>query len=96
MKAVLEETEGNITMSKGGMSNIEMPSFLNRTMGKVTMKIGLEEKDLSEWDKLGKTIQIDFNHVSDNLKWDDLFPERIDELEENDFPTCPQIPMPDF
>ncbi|KAM0968426.1 hypothetical protein ACFX2A_017079 [Malus domestica] len=68
-------------------------------MGNGTMKIGLvnmEEKDLSEWDKLGKTIQFHFNHVSDNLKWDDLFPERIDELEENDFPTCPQIPMPDF
>ena len=51
---------------------------------------------MSEWDKLGKTIQIHFNHVSDNLKWDDLLPERVDELEENDFPTCPQIPMPDF
>ncbi|XP_070682335.1 UDP-glucuronate:xylan alpha-glucuronosyltransferase 2-like [Malus domestica] len=96
MKSVLEETKGNIPRPKGSMSKIEVPSFLNGTMGKGMMKfamVNMDEYDLSEWDKLGKTIPIHFNHISDNIKWDDLFPTWIDEEEESDVPTCPKIPM---
>jgi hypothetical protein len=34
--------------------------------------------------------------VSEFFKWPDLFPEWIDEEEETDVPSCPEIPMPDF
>ncbi|KAM1013212.1 hypothetical protein ACFX13_043965 [Malus domestica] len=95
---VLEEIKDNKSRPKANMSKLEVPSFLNETMGK-GMKIGMvnmDENDLSEWDKYGKTIPIRFDQVSDNFKWDDLFPEWIDEEEESDVPTCPEIPMPDF
>lgn len=94
MKAVLEEK----TASNRKLNRREKPSFLN-DLGSRGMKIGvinMEDEDLSEWATHGETIHVSFEHVSDLFKWKDLFPEWIDEEEEIDGPSCPEIPMPDF
>ncbi|OVA10463.1 Glycosyl transferase [Macleaya cordata] len=97
MKAVLE-TESKV---KRKMVKRERPSFLmsKKLMGK-RMKIGMvnmEDEDVSDWKDMGGEIRhVSFEKVSKNFEWKDLFPEWIDEEEENDSPTCPEIPMPDF
>ncbi|XP_051151021.1 UDP-glucuronate:xylan alpha-glucuronosyltransferase 2-like isoform X2 [Andrographis paniculata] len=63
------------------------------------MKIGvvnMEEEDMSEWEAIGEVIPVPFQKVSPAMEWKDLFPEWIDEEEETDGPSCPEIPMPDF
>ncbi|XP_074558512.1 UDP-glucuronate:xylan alpha-glucuronosyltransferase 2-like [Curcuma longa] len=45
---------------------------------------------------VGRRIPVTFERVSSNLRWEDLFPEWIDEDEENEEPSCSEIPMPDF
>lgn len=45
---------------------------------------------------VGRRIPVTFERVSSNLRWEDLFPEWIDEDEENEEPSCPEIPMPDL
>ncbi|KAL5558866.1 hypothetical protein UlMin_035077 [Ulmus minor] len=99
LKVVLEENnETNFPRKlKANRSKLEVPCFLEE-MGK-KMKIGmvnLEEEDLSEWVRIGESRDIEFERVSELFKWEDLFPEWIDEEEESDVPTCPEIPMPDF
>ncbi|KAJ9186732.1 hypothetical protein P3X46_002275 [Hevea brasiliensis] len=98
MKAVLEETAINTPKPRGNMTKIEVPSFM-KNMGK-GMKIGMvnmdEDDDVSDWKKHGETIPIHFERVSEYFKWKDLFPEWIDEEEENEGMSCPEIPMPDF
>lgn len=108
MKAVLEETEPNFPKPKRNGTKLEMPSFLHDQIseGKMKLKkinigiVNMEEEDLSEWNtQLGgevRAITIEFEQVSELFKWDDLFPEWIDEEEESDVPTCPEIPMPDL
>nr|CAD1822553.1 unnamed protein product [Ananas comosus var. bracteatus] len=41
-------------------------------------------------------VNVDFERVHPNFKWADLFPEWIDEEEENEGASCPEVPMPDF
>ncbi|KAJ4842846.1 UDP-glucuronate:xylan alpha-glucuronosyltransferase 2 [Turnera subulata] len=99
MKAILEETnhQGNAPKSKGNVTKVEVPGFMN-DMGK-RLKIGMvnmDEDDVSDWKLHGETIHVHFERVSEFFKWEDLFPEWIDEEEETDVPTCPEIPMPDF
>ncbi|GFP92983.1 UDP-glucuronate:xylan alpha-glucuronosyltransferase 2 [Phtheirospermum japonicum] len=75
----------------------EKPNFLN-TIGK-EMKIGMinmETEDVSEWESVGEMRHISFEHVSKSLEWKHLFPEWIDEEEEVDGPSCPDIPMPNL
>nr|DAD41309.1 TPA_asm: hypothetical protein HUJ06_015633 [Nelumbo nucifera] len=93
-KAELEET---LPQQKRRMVRRERPSFFSE-MGR-GMKIGMvnmEDEDTSEWESIGKTIRINFERVSRYMEWKDLFPEWIDEEEENEGPLCPEIPMPDF
>ncbi|XP_042485719.1 UDP-glucuronate:xylan alpha-glucuronosyltransferase 2 isoform X2 [Macadamia integrifolia] len=94
MKAVLEETT---LKGKSKILKREKPSFLSE-MGRVR-KIGMvnmDGKGVSEWKGFGKFIPVHFERVSEYLEWKDLFPEWIDEEEESDVSTCPEIPMPDF
>lgn len=49
-----------------------------------------------DWQSIGNATAIEFERVSDNFEWKDLFPEWIDEEEENEGTSCPEIPMPDF
>ncbi|KAJ8772380.1 hypothetical protein K2173_027557 [Erythroxylum novogranatense] len=44
----------------------------------------------------GETVPVHFDRVSEQFKWEDLFPEWIDEEEESDVPSCPELPMPEF
>lgn len=44
----------------------------------------------------GDAVRVGFDHVSDVFQWSDLFPEWIDEEEEDSVPTCPDLPMPDL
>ncbi|KAL5061000.1 hypothetical protein RYX36_032604, partial [Vicia faba] len=39
-------------------------------------------------------VPIHFDHVDENLKWNDFFPEWIDEEEKVHKPKCPNMPMP--
>lgn len=94
MKLVLEETQAK---PKGNLRKIEMPNFINE-MGK-GMKLGMvnmDDMDVSEWNTHSETIPIKFEKVSELFEWKDLFPEWIDEEEDADVATCPEIPMPDF
>ena len=97
MKAVLEEPQLKSRRAKQNATKIEVPSFFGE-MGK-GMKIGMvnmQEDDVSEWSTLGETSHVYFEKVSQFFNWTDLFPEWIDEEEETDVPSCPEIPMPEF
>lgn len=97
MKAVLEEPQLKSRRAKQNATKIEVPSFFGE-MGK-GMKIGMvnmQEDDVSEWSTFGETSQVYFERVSHFFNWTDLFPEWIDEEEETDVPSCPEIPMPEF
>ncbi|KAK6130881.1 hypothetical protein DH2020_035356 [Rehmannia glutinosa] len=92
MKSMLEEPNKSKELIKR-----EKPSFLSG-IGR-GMKIGMvniDDEDVFEWKPHGEIIRVSFEQVSDVLEWKDLFPEWIDEEEEIDGPSCPEIPMPDF
>ncbi|KAK4481506.1 hypothetical protein RD792_012406, partial [Penstemon davidsonii] len=87
----------NIVKIRRELIKREKPSFLNETKG--GMRIGMvnmDDEDVSEWKSHGQIIPISFEKVSMLFKWKDLYPEWIDEEEEIDGPSCPEIPMPDF
>lgn len=88
----------NETESKN-VTKLEVPSFMDEITSGGRMKIGMvnmEEYNVSEWRRYGEIISVGVEKVSELFKWSDLFPEWIDEEEENDSPSCPEIPMPDF
>ncbi|KDO38831.1 hypothetical protein CISIN_1g0374632mg, partial [Citrus sinensis] len=41
-----------------------------------------------------ETVHVRFDHVGEDKKWEDFFPEWIDEDHKWGPPTCPDIPMP--
>ncbi|KAE9586812.1 putative glucuronosyltransferase [Lupinus albus] len=97
MKAVLEEPQVKLHRPKKNATKIKVPSFFSE-LGK-GLKIGMvnmDEDDVSEWSLHGKTILVSFERVSQFFNWTDLFPEWIDEEEESDVPSCPEIPMPEY
>ncbi|KAL4196894.1 hypothetical protein AMTRI_Chr04g248590 [Amborella trichopoda] len=58
--------------------------------------VNLNSKERVRFTKSAReAVEIKFERVSSQLEWTDLFPEWIDEEEENDGPSCPEIPMPD-
>lgn len=106
MKAVVEDKHSE-RLSHG--TKIEAPRFLKEIQvgssgsiapGGNRKRIGMinmDEDDVSEWEPLGDTVPIRFDRVSDLFEWTDLFPEWINEAEEeSDVPLCPEIPMPGF
>ncbi|KAL2933010.1 UDP-glucuronate:xylan alpha-glucuronosyltransferase 2 [Bienertia sinuspersici] len=101
MKAVLEEQGGGkvISPEKKAIVRREKPKIL-KDMGIRGMTIGalnMEDEDLSEWEVEGdRIIKIPFEKVSELFEWKHLFPEWIDEEEENEGYVCPEIPMPSF
>ncbi|KAG8654754.1 UDP-glucuronate:xylan alpha-glucuronosyltransferase 2 isoform X2 [Manihot esculenta] len=97
MKAVLEEAKIHKPKPRGNTTKLEVPSFMKKMGNKVKIgMVNIDEDDVSEWKLHGETIQIHFERVSENFKWEHLFPEWIDEEEELEGPSCPEIPMPDF
>ncbi|KAG5389794.1 hypothetical protein BRARA_H01273 [Brassica rapa] len=82
-------------------TKLEAPSFmeeiLTRGLGKTKIgMVNMEEADLTQWKRYGETNHIHFDRVSKLFTWHDLFPEWIDEEEDHEVPTCPEIPMPDL
>ncbi|XP_047326590.1 UDP-glucuronate:xylan alpha-glucuronosyltransferase 2 [Impatiens glandulifera] len=67
---------------------------------KGNMKIGMinmEDEDLKEWEQYAEMITIEYDKVSELFEWKHLFPEWIDEEQENEGGyICPEIPMPIF
>lgn len=98
MKAALDEPQANPQRQKNkSAKKIEVPSFFSK-LGE-RMKIGMvnmKENDVSNWSTHGERTSVYFERVSQFLNWTDLFPEWIDEEEENDVPSCPEIPMPEY
>lgn len=102
MKQVVKETKEEYIATQHEWLNtstkMEVPSFLEGIILK-GIKIGMvnmEEDDVSEWKRFGQVIPVHFDRVSELFKWEDLFPEWIDEEEETDVPFCPEIPMPEY
>ncbi|XWS64551.1 hypothetical protein CRYUN_Cryun05aG0013800 [Craigia yunnanensis] len=67
--------------------------------GKKKVKVGLvnfndEEIEYKMHGSVVSTVHVHFNHVSKARKWEDFFPEWIDEDQKSGPPTCPEIPMP--
>ncbi|KAK4383431.1 UDP-glucuronate:xylan alpha-glucuronosyltransferase 2 [Sesamum angolense] len=95
-KLMLEEPTK--VSSRRALIKREKPSFLDG-IGR-GMRIGMvnmDDEDVSEWKAHdGQVIHVSYEQVSELLEWKDLFPEWIDEEEEADGPSCPEIPMPDF
>eukprot|EP01018_Ginkgo_biloba_P005559 Gb_33343 [translate_table: standard] len=58
--------------------------------------VNIEEEEAQQWETLGKTTVIKFEQVAEDLTWQDLFPEWIDEEEQYAPPVCPTVPMPDI
>lgn len=62
------------------------------------LKIGLINIDeaaklQSELHGLAETVTIPFERITDDRRWEDFFPEWIDEDERWHRPTCPEIPI---
>ena len=100
MQELIVENQIN-KIDSSNQTKLEAPSFMEEliTRGLGKTKIGMvnmEESDLTQWKRYGETIHIHFERVSKFFSWHDLFPEWIDEEEDTEVPTCPEIPMPDF
>lgn len=98
MKAELESGNGNrVKRPRRGLIKRGSPSFL-KDMG-MGLKIGMvnmEDEEWSEWEQHGHVFPIPFEKVSNLFKWEDIFPEWIDEEEEYSGSSCPEIPMPEW
>ncbi|KAL9236981.1 hypothetical protein vseg_011580 [Gypsophila vaccaria] len=99
MKVVLEKQEDHLSSTTKKKVR-EKPNFLNEMGMKRGMKIGavnMDAEDLSDWEQNGDTIiHVSYDTVSQLFEWKHLFPEWIDEEEENEGYVCPEIPMPNF
>ncbi|CAN6480185.1 unnamed protein product [Victoria cruziana] len=85
----LSETE-----EAAGMEQLE-GSAATRPRMKIAL-INLDSYEIHKWADEGETTVVRFEKVSELLKWEDLFPEWVDEEEADFVPSCPEIPMPDF
>ncbi|GMH23231.1 hypothetical protein Nepgr_025074 [Nepenthes gracilis] len=100
MKAMLEERRGGeqpLIMPKKNEVKTEKPSFMNDIgRGLRIGTVNMDDEDLSEWKIHGDAIKIRYDKVSDLFEWKHLFPEWIDEEQDNEGYLCPEIPMPEF
>ncbi|KAI0507575.1 hypothetical protein KFK09_013701 [Dendrobium nobile] len=79
------------------MAKEVIPSFFSKLPGNSSIAlVNIGEDELLDWKDLGAVTSIEFEQVSENFEWKDIFPEWIDEEEENEGPSCPEMPMPDF
>jgi xylan alpha-glucuronosyltransferase len=87
----------NKVTSEKGMVKEKLPAGFLHFMN-YNVKIGLvnmEEEELRDWGINGQVTTIKFERVSTKFEWKDLFPEWIDEEEDSEGSTCPEVPMPD-
>ncbi|KAL6968873.1 hypothetical protein U1Q18_049194 [Sarracenia purpurea var. burkii] len=76
--------------------NVVAQEFKRRKIkvGLVNMKEGAGQH--GELHGLAETITVDFDRVEEDRRWEDFFPEWIDEDGKWGPPSCPEIPMPRF
>ncbi|GAV58824.1 Glyco_transf_8 domain-containing protein [Cephalotus follicularis] len=57
--------------------------------------LNFNDSEIDEWKQLmpdAETVVLQLNHVSNNMTWESLYPEWIDEEEDFEVPTCPSLP----
>ncbi|KAF5177928.1 UDP-glucuronate:xylan alpha-glucuronosyltransferase [Thalictrum thalictroides] len=78
---------------------------ISKVIGRLTERhvcqgIGLlnfNESETNHWKKLipgAKHVSVHLDYVRNNVTWDSLYPEWIDEEEETEVPVCPSFPKP--
>ncbi|XP_031265943.1 putative UDP-glucuronate:xylan alpha-glucuronosyltransferase 3 [Pistacia vera] len=58
--------------------------------------LNFNDSDIEQWKQLlpdAEHVPLHLDHVSNNITWEVLYPEWIDEEEEFEVPTCPSLPM---
>ncbi|XP_039829714.1 UDP-glucuronate:xylan alpha-glucuronosyltransferase 2-like isoform X2 [Panicum virgatum] len=73
------------------------PAMFDELRGRLRMGlVNIGREDVLALGVEGEAVRVDLERVSDVFRWSDLFPEWIDEEEEDEGPSCPELPMPDF
>lgn len=73
------------------------PTMFDELRGRQRMGlVNIDRDELLALGVEGDAVAVDFERVSDVFQWSDLFPEWIDEEEDDEGPSCPELPMPDF
>ncbi|CAN6296256.1 unnamed protein product [Urochloa humidicola] len=73
------------------------PAMFDDLRGRLRMGlVNIGAEDLLALGVEGEAVRVDFDRVSDVFRWSDLFPEWIDEEEDDEGPSCPELPMPDL
>uniref|UniRef100_A0A0D9Z325 Hexosyltransferase n=1 Tax=Oryza glumipatula TaxID=40148 RepID=A0A0D9Z325_9ORYZ len=73
------------------------PAMFDELRGRLRMGlVNIGRDELLALGVEGDAVGVDFERVSDMFRWSDLFPEWIDEEEDDEGPSCPELPMPDF
>uniref|UniRef100_A0A0E0K9S2 Hexosyltransferase n=1 Tax=Oryza punctata TaxID=4537 RepID=A0A0E0K9S2_ORYPU len=73
------------------------PAMFDELRGRLRMGlVNIGRDELLALGVEGDAVGVDFDRVSDVFRWSDLFPEWIDEEEDDEGPSCPELPMPDF
>ncbi|XP_042390336.1 UDP-glucuronate:xylan alpha-glucuronosyltransferase 2-like isoform X1 [Zingiber officinale] len=95
----MKKAEGGGLLKKGNRTAMETtaaPSFLKALGGGARVAlVNMAEEEAEQWGVHRRAaVAVAFEPVSEHLEWKDLFPEWIDEEEENEGPSCPEIPLP--
>jgi xylan alpha-glucuronosyltransferase len=73
------------------------PNMFDDLRGRLRMAlVNIGRDELLPLGVEGEAVPVHFDRVSDVFRWSDLFPEWIDEEEEDEGPSCPELPMPDL
>ncbi|KAL5701893.1 hypothetical protein ACHQM5_027177 [Ranunculus cassubicifolius] len=73
--------------------------FLTENLKGKEINIGLvnmHQQEQQKWKILGKTHTVHFDKVPKDRRWEDYFPEWIDEDSTWNTPKCPDLPMPTY
>ncbi|KAK3013019.1 hypothetical protein RJ639_009968 [Escallonia herrerae] len=86
---------------EGFHSDIQNPRWydiVSEDIHSKNIKIGLVNmhESVHELHGLTGTVTVDFERLAESRRWEEFFPEWIDEDEISGTPTCPDIPMPRF
>lgn len=57
--------------------------------------LNFNEREIDHWNQLipdSENVVLHLDYVSNNVSWESLYPEWIDEEEEFEVPTCPNLP----
>uniref|UniRef100_A0A0D9VQE4 Hexosyltransferase n=1 Tax=Leersia perrieri TaxID=77586 RepID=A0A0D9VQE4_9ORYZ len=73
------------------------PAMFDELRGRLRMAlVNINHDEVIPLGVEGDAVAVEFDRVSAAFRWSDLFPEWIDEEEDDEGPSCPELPMPDF